>query len=180
MGLGITALVVSAVAVPLYLSAEKMGCYLHGEAKKNAQRMKVAQRRQSAAVQLLIEQRRQDEKRLRLADDLQIILSSGCAEVEVTLDDIMSLEALPAYGSTWRCKLCFLSNFRRPLDRLSHLVLHASGSESLPEKLHPGAVAEAFRAACRNDANAHSQWLCSIYRSRTIANFCSRPCDSKQ
>jgi len=106
----------------------------------------VAQRRQRAAVRLLIEQRRQDEKRLRFADDLQTVLSSGCAEVEVTLDDIMSLEALPAYGSTWPCKLCFWSNFRRPLDRLSRLVFHASGGEPLPEKLPPGAVAETLRA----------------------------------
>lgn len=159
VGLVVPAAAVAIVAVPLYLGCSKLGkkLGLRDWRRRRAVRRQAAAARaatqrhfERAAAARAAREQHEAEGRRRLARDLQSGLSHlPEAAVEVTVEDIASLKAAPAYVPARPCSVCASKGFRRPQDLLHHVALHASGALPLAADRPAGAAAEALLAEMR-------------------------------
>jgi len=157
LGLGVTAAAVSAVAVPLYLGgralSDKSGFKDWRRNRRQRHRAAVQRAaierhvRRAALIRADQEQRRSQDD-LRLAQNLQDGFQAGGfhEDIVISYEDVLSLEALPAFTTSKPCALCSSRGFRRPRDLLHHMTLHTSRALSLSEAgLNSGVAVEALR-----------------------------------
>jgi len=161
LGLGVTAAALSVVAVPLYLGGKILSDESGFEEWRRdrmrrhraaAQRAATERQRQHAAVNRLGQEQRRIEDDRQLALELQdgYRFRGSHDDITISVEDVQSLDALPAFISARSCELCEMGSFRHPREMLRHLARHASGALPLPSGFIIKTAAEALRSEMSN------------------------------